>query len=72
MTLTLTRVRIAATLARPFKVAYLRALIRGAEADVRYMQHEIARVPLLLEQIQLHRATIEALRVQVIQAGGQP
>ena len=70
--ITLTRVRLANRLSRPFRTAYLRALIRSAESDIRYFEHEMARGPLLAEQIKIHRACIEAMRVQIIQLGAIP
>lgn len=70
MTTAVSRLRLADKLASPFRAAYLKALISAAEKDLAYMQHEVDRVPLVQEQMRVHRQYIEALRVRLI-TGGQ-
>lgn len=46
--------------------AYLGWLIRQAEGDVAYMEHQIAHAATLHEQIAVHRQHIGALRARQI------
>ena len=45
---------------------YIDWLIRSAERDIAYMQHEMERAAKLPEQIDVHRQHISALRCRLI------
>lgn len=67
--ITPTRLSISRRLHGAVRAAYIRALIRAAEADVRQMEAEITHAMKLPAQISVHRRYIAELRVQLIAEG---
>lgn len=67
--ITPTRLSVARRLRGAVRAAYIKALIRSAEADVRQMEAEITHALKLPAQIGVHRRYIAELRVQLIAEG---
>jgi hypothetical protein len=67
--ITPTRLSISRRLHGAVRAAYIRALIRAAEADIRQMESDLQHALKLPAQIGVHRRYIAELRVQLIAEG---